>query len=204
LEHLPPAVPARWPVEAAVAQPDLHERFQRVPQRRQQRCDERLLHTTRPLSQLVDLHRAGFGDVFLLDLGGPGGLVEPRAAAVGTGGESDRPFHERPDVRLHDVDILGQERLLDSRDEPLVGEVHARNLHLGRFLVTEVVALLLGELLDRLVRVELGCREDLHMPAVSGVAGDRKRTLAGRLAVVVQLAEVDVVDRSHALASRGE
>ena len=37
--------------------------------------------------------------------------------ALGTGGERDRALHERPDVRLHRVDVLGQERLLDPRDQ---------------------------------------------------------------------------------------
>ena len=111
------------PVEAEVAQPDLHERVERVPQRRQQRRDGRLLQTAHPLGQVVDLHRAGVGDVDPLDLRGPGGLVEPGAAALGTGGEGDRALHERADVRLHRVDVLGQERLLDPRDEALVGEV---------------------------------------------------------------------------------
>ena len=108
-----------------------------------------------------------------LILRGPGGLVEPGAAAVGTGGEGDRALHERPDVRLHRVDVLGQERLLDLRDQALVGEVDVVDLHLGRLLVEEVVELLLGVLADRLVRVEearLG--EDAHRPAVGRVAGD--------------------------------
>ena len=69
------------PVEAEVAQPDLHERVERLPQRRQQRRDGRLVQTAHPLGQVVDLHRAGVGDVDPLDLGGPGGLAEPGAAA---------------------------------------------------------------------------------------------------------------------------
>ena len=113
------------PVEAEVAQPDLHERVERLPQRRQQRRDGRLVQAAHPLGQVVDLHRAGVGDVDPLDLGGPGGLVEPGAAALGAGGEGDRALHERPDVRLHRVDVLGQERLLDPRDQALVGEVDA-------------------------------------------------------------------------------
>ena len=52
-------------------------------------------------------------------------VVEPGAAALGTGGEGHRALDERPDVRLHRVDVLGQERLLDPRDQPLVGEVDA-------------------------------------------------------------------------------
>ena len=52
--------------------------------------------------------------------------VEPGAVAVGAGGEGDRPLDEGADVRLHRVDVLGQHRLLDLRDQPLVGEVDAR------------------------------------------------------------------------------
>jgi hypothetical protein len=45
------------------------------------------------------------------------------------------------------------------------------DLHLRRLLVEEVVALLLGVLADRLVRVEARGREDAHLPAVGRVAG---------------------------------
>jgi hypothetical protein len=57
-------------------------------------------------------------------------------------------------VGLHRVHVLGQERLLDARDEPLVGEVDVVDLDLRGLLVEEVVELLLGVLLDRLVGVE--------------------------------------------------
>ena len=58
-------------------------------------------------------------------------------------GEGDRPLDERPDVRLHRLDVLGQHRLLDLRDQALVGEVDALDLDLGRLLVEQVVELLL-------------------------------------------------------------
>jgi hypothetical protein len=65
------------------------------------------------------------------------------------------------------------------------------------------VELLLGELADRLVRVEeAAAAEDAAVPAVHAVAGDRERALVERLAVVVQLGQVDVGDRAHALAAR--
>ena len=85
------------------------------------------------------------------DLRRAGVLGQPGAAAVGAGGEGDDPLDEGPDVGLHGVDVLGQERLLDRGDQPGVGEVDALDLDLGRLLVEEVVELLLGELLDRLV-----------------------------------------------------
>ena len=190
------------PVEAQVAQTDLHERVERVPQRRQQRRDGRLAQATHPLGQVVDLHRAGVGDVLPLDLRGPCRLVEPRATALGTAGEGDRALHERPDVRLHRVHVLGQERLLDPRDETLVGEVDVLELHLPGFAVEKILALPFGVLADRLVRVEARGREDAHLPTVGRVARDCQRPFVERLAVVVQLGQVDVADRSHSFASR--
>ena len=185
-----------------VPQPDLHERIERLTERRQQGCDGGLVQTAHPRGQVVDLHRARVGDVDLLDPGGPGGLVEPGAAALGTGGERDRALHERADVGLHCVDVLGQERLLDPRDEALVAEIDVLELDLPRLAVEEVLALLLGVLADRLVRVETRGREDAHLPAVGRVAGHRDGAIVERLAVVEQLRQVDVGDRSHALASR--
>ena len=116
--------------------------------------------------------------------------------------EGDRPLDEGADVRLHRVDVLGEHRLLDLRDHALVGEVDALDLDLGRLLVEQVVQLLLGELLDRLVHVEAGAAEDPAVPAVHAVAGDRERALAERLALVVQRGQVEVGDRAHALAAR--
>jgi hypothetical protein len=83
-----------------------------------------------------------------------------------------------------------------------VGEVRARDLHLDRLLVKESLAFLLGELLDRLVRVEARSREHAHVPAVGRVAGDRDGALIERLGVVKELCQIDIADRSHPLASR--
>ena len=133
----------------------------------------------------------------------PGGLAEPGAAALGTGREGDRPVHERPDVRLQRLQVLGEERLLDSRDQTLVGEVDAVDLDPGRLLVEQVVELGLGVFADRLVRVEeAAAGEDAAVPAVDAVARDRERTLVERLAVVVQLRQVEVGDRAVAFAAR--
>ena len=138
------------------------------------------------------------------DLRRAGRLAEPGAAAVGAGGEGDRPLHEGADVRLQRVDVLGQHRLLDLRDQPLVGQVDAVDLDLGRLLVEQVVQLLLGELADRLVRVEeAAAAEDAAVPAVHAVAGDRERALVERLAVVVELGQVDVGDRCPCPRSAG-
>ena len=59
---------ARRPVEREVAQPDLRERFEGVPQRRQQRRDGRLVQAAHPPGEVADLHRAGVGDAEPLDL----------------------------------------------------------------------------------------------------------------------------------------
>ena len=130
-------------------------------------------------------------------------LAEPGAVALGTGRERHRPLHEGADVRLHRVDVLGEHRLLDLRDQALVGEVDALDLDLGRLLVEQVVQLLLGVL----ARSACPCRragaaEDAAVPAVHAVAGDRERALVERLAVVVQRRQVEVGDRAHALAAR--
>jgi len=53
-------------------------------------------------------------------------------------------------VRLQRVDVLGEHRLRDLRDQSLVGEVDAVDLDPGRLLVEEGVELLLGELRDGL------------------------------------------------------
>ena len=132
---------ARRAVEAEVAQPDLDERVEGVPQRRQQRRDRRLVQASHPLGEVGDLHRAGVGDVDPLDLRRPGLRGQAGAVAVGAGGERDGPLHEGADVRLHRVDVLGQHRLLDLRDQPVVGEVDAVDLDLRRVLVEQVVQL---------------------------------------------------------------
>ena len=132
----------------------------------------------------------------------PGLLAEAGAVALRTGRERHRPLHEGADVRLQRVDVLGQHRLLDPRDQPLVREVDPVDLDLGRLLVEQVVQLLLRVLADRLVRVEeAAAAEDAAVPAVHAVAGDRERALVERQAVVVQRRQVEVGDRAHALAA---
>jgi hypothetical protein len=102
-------------------------------------------------------------------------------------------FDEGADVRLQRVDVLGQHRLLDPRDQTLVGQVDSVDLDLGRLLVEQVVELLLGELVDRLVRVEeAAAAEDAAVPAVHAVAGDRESALVERQALVVQRRQVEV------------
>ena len=113
-------------LEAEVAEADLDERVERVPQRVEQRRDRRLVEAAHPLGEVVDLHRARVRDVDGADPRRPGGGVEPRALAVGAGGERDHPLDEGADVRLHRVDVLGEHRLLDLGDQPGVGEVDAR------------------------------------------------------------------------------
>jgi hypothetical protein len=122
--------------------------------------------------------------------------------AVGAGGEGDGAFDEGADVRLQRVDVLGQHRLLDPRDEALVGEVDPVDLDLRRFPVEQVVAFAFGVLPDGLVGVEEpAAAEDAAEPAVHAHARDGERALVEGLRVVVQLGEVDVVDGAAALAA---
>ncbi len=191
------------PVEAEVAQADLHERVEGLTQRRQQRRHGRLVQAADPVGEVADLHRAGVADVLAVDLRRARRLREPRAVAVRAGREHHRPLHEGADVRLHRVDVLGEERLLDLRDQARVGEVDPVDLDLGRLAVEQVVPLALGELPDRLVRVEVAAAaEDPAVPALHAVARDRERALVERLVLVIERAEVEVGDRAAPLAAR--
>ena len=103
-------------------------------------------------------------------------------------------------MRLHRVPVLGEHRALDARDHALVGEVDALDLELDRLLVEQVVQLLLGELLDRLVGVEeAAAAEDPAVPALHAVAGHLQRPFVERERVVVELAQVEVGDGTAAL-----
>jgi hypothetical protein len=99
---------ARRPVEREVAQADLRERLEGLPERAEQRRRRRLVEAVDPLGQVADLHRARLGDVDSLDLRRSGPLAEPGAAALRAGREGDSPLHEGADVRLQRVDVLGQ------------------------------------------------------------------------------------------------
>ena len=117
----------------------------------------------------------------------PGRLAEPGAATLGTAGEGDRPVHKRVDMRLERLAVLGEERLFDLGDQPLMSR-QIVDLHLHRLSVKEVVDFFLGVLADRFVRVqETRLDEGAHCPeAVHGVAGDGDRALGQRLGVVVK------------------
>jgi hypothetical protein len=153
------------PVEAEVAEADLDEGVERLDQRRQQRRDRRLLQRAHPVGEVADLHRAGVGDADACDLRGPRALVEAGPAAVRARGEGDRALDEGADVRLQAVDVLRQHRLLDLRDESLVGEVDALDLHLAGLAVQELVALLRGELRDRHVERDHGAEIRPNQPS---------------------------------------
>ena len=133
---------ARRPVQAEVAEAHLDERIEALAERRQQRPDGRLVEPADPRGEVADLHRAGVGDADPVDLRRPSRLVEPGAAAVGARAERHGALDERADVRLERVDVLRQHRLLDPRDEALVGQVDAVDPDLGRLPVEEVVELL--------------------------------------------------------------
>ena len=167
----------------------------------EQRSDRRLVEAVHPHREVADLHRTGVGDADPVDLRRTRRLVEPAAAAFGALGERDHPLDEGADVRLHRFDVLREEGLLDLRDDARVRQIDAVDLDLGGLPVEQVVEFLLGELADRLVGVEeAAATEDPAVPALHAVAGDRERTLVERLAVVVELGQVEVGDRTHALA----
>ncbi len=192
------------PVERQVAEPDLGERVEGLPQRGEQRRrpTARRARAVQPARSLICIAHAS-AMLIPLDLRGPGGLGQPGAVAVRADREGDGAVHEGADVRLHRVGVLRQDRPLQPDDQALVGLVDAADLHPHRLVVQEVVQLLLGELADRLVRVvEPRLAVQPVPPAAGGVAGDGERALVERLAVVVQLGQVDVGDRAPALAAR--
>src|ERR671916_143855 len=162
--RLPARQRARRAVEREVAQPDLHKRVEGVLQRRQQRRHRGLVEAPYPVGKVADLHRADVGDVLPLDLRRAGLRAEPGAVALGAGRECHRPLHEAADVGLKCIDVLGEHRLLNLRDDALVGEVDPFHLDLRRLPVEQLMELLLGELRDRLVHVEAGAAEDAAVP----------------------------------------
>ena len=128
--------------------------------------------------------------------------AESSAVAFGTELERHRPLDETAYVRLHRLDVLGQHRLLDLRDDALEGEVDPLDLDLGRLGVEHRVELLLGELRDRLVHGQPDALEEPAVPAVHRVARHGQGSLVECLGLVVQRRQVDVADAAHALAPR--
>ena len=192
------------PVEAEVAEPDLDERRRRSAAATPAAAPPTARRRRGPIRRgRRSAARETSAMLIAVDPRRSRRLAEPGAVAVGAGGEHHRLLHEGADVGLHRVDVLGEHRLLDLRDQALVGQVDPLDLDLGRLLVEQVVELALVELLDRLVRIEVAAAaEDPAEPAVHAVAGDRERTLVERLAVVVERGQVEVADRPDALAAR--
>jgi hypothetical protein len=188
-------------IEAEVAEADLDERVEGAAQRHQQRGNRRLVEGPQPLGEVGDLHRADVGDAGALDRRGSGRLRQSGARAVGAGGEGDRPLDEGPQVRLQRVNILGQQGLLDLRDEPGVGQVDPVDLDLGRLPMQQVLQFPLGECGNRLIRVEIAAAaEDPAVPALHAVARDADCAVVEGLGGVVQRREVDIGDRAPSLA----
>ena len=106
------------------------------------------------------------------------------------------------DVRLQRLGVLGAQALLELGDHALVGEADLADLDLAAVVeVEEVLALLLGELLDRLVHVEeAGVLVDLPPPAIDGKILGQQRALVERLALVDHRAHVHRRDLADALA----
>ena len=74
---------ARRPIEREVAQTDLHERVERLSQRRHQWGHRGFVDGADPVSQVVDLHRARVGDVDPVDPRRSGRIAEPGAPHPG-------------------------------------------------------------------------------------------------------------------------
>ena len=192
---------ARGAVEREVAQADLDERVEEVEQVGDQRRHALVVDAAQPHGRVGDLDGAHVGDAQAVDLRGARRVVEPGAVTDRTGLEDGGPLDERPDVGLQRVDVLAEHRLADLRDQPVVGDVDAPGLDLRRLPVEQVLALLLGVVLDRLLRVEeAGLGVLGHHPAVRGVARHEDGTLDERLRLVDDHGQVEVGDRAAALA----
>ena len=156
-----------------------------------------------PFHDVRDLQGTDIGDGPTGDQGGPRGRIETSALAVGTGGEDDGPVDELPDVLLHRVSILGQERPLDPRDQPVEGDVRAVDPDLLAFGVEKVVSLLLIEVGDGFVRVEVaGFGEHAHGPTAGFVPGDRDGSVVQGFRLIDHLGDGDVRRGAHSLALR--
>src|SRR6185437_14527275 len=70
------------PFERQVAEADLGEGVERLPERGEQRRDRRRLKRGDPFGQVADLHRARVGDADPVDLRGTGGRGQAGAVAV--------------------------------------------------------------------------------------------------------------------------
>ena len=103
---------------------------------------------------------------------------------------------------LHGLDVLGQHRLLDLRDDPLESQVDALHLDLGGFGVQHGVQLPGTEGGNRLVHRQAHALEQPAVPAVHRVAGHGQGAFTQALGIVIQGGPVDVADVAHALAPR--
>ena len=194
---------AARPVEREVAEADVDERVERLLQRLQERADARVVDGPHPGGEIRDLHRRGIRDVHPVDPRRTRPAVEPCSAACRARHELHGAVDERAHVRLQTVTVFLQHRLGHLRHEAFVGHVDARDLHLGRLFVEQVVQLLLGVVGDRQVGVDearLGVA--LHHPPVRRVAGHLDRPAAQRQRPVEQFVDVDVAHLAEALALR--
>ncbi len=193
---------AGLPVQAQVAQADLHQRVQRRPQALQDRLDGGVADLPDELGQVADLHRRAVGDAEPFDLRRARRLVQACAVAVGAVDELDRPVGERPRLALHRLAVLAQVLPADLGDQSFVGEVVGAELDLDRWLVQEVLPLGRRVVAQLDVRVEPVRHDDLPGPGVDAVAGRPDRALVERQVAVDQLVDVDVGDHAEPLAGR--
>ena len=97
---------SRRPLEREVAEADLDERVEQVPEGAEQWRHRRLVEVADPGREVADLHRARIGDADAPDPRRTCPFGEAGAPAGGTGREGDRPVHERADVRLQGFLVL--------------------------------------------------------------------------------------------------
>ena len=85
-------------------------------------------------------------------------------------------------MRLHRLPIFREDRAPDPQDQPFIGHVDALDLHPLGLAMEEVAQFLLGEVANRLLRIDEARGEvETRVPAALGVAGDRDRALGERL-----------------------
>ncbi len=193
----------RLTIQREIPESDLDQRFERVPQGAHHRRHRLLRHPAEERREVADLHGRALGDVAPTDPRLQDRRLEPGAVTVRAGRERGDPIDERADVRLRRLPLLRQIHSLDLEDQTLVRRVDARDPQLDRRLVQEVVPLPLGEVPQRLVRVEEpGVGETPHIPAADREVRHRDRALIDRLLEVHQAVDIDAGHPAQALARR--
>ena len=156
----------RLAIQAQVAEADVDDRVERLPQRVDDRRDSRVLDAAQEDGEVADLHRGAFGDVAAVDQRRARGRVQAGAVAGRAGLEGRDALDGGADARLEGLRILDEVPAADLVDEPLVGEVDHLGLDLRLGAVEEALPLGIGEVAQRLVVIEEArVDEDAVVPA---------------------------------------